>query len=421
MIKFAKYIVMIVIVLLITIPFAGSYSVQSIDDLAYLVALGIDIGKNNNYTVTFQFTKPNSSGENAASETAPTITNSIDASSLDSAISLMNTYVSKEITLSHCKIIVISEEIASEGVANLLYSLMNKTQIRPNCNIIVSKSTAKDFIKNVQPSLENLIAKYYEIAPTSGEYTGYTGNIKLGDFFNQYSCITCQPTAMLGYIDSKDAKSPNNFTTEDSSKSSGGGGSGSGSSGGGGSEEQSSEITGNSEIMGLAVFKADKLMGELSSEETLYHLLIRNEIESCYISIPRSEVGEPPIDLYVYNRRKPKVKLELINGTPLVHLDMKLEAKVLSTDVTSSSMSETELKEYEASANQYIQKKIQQFLYRTSTELQSDINGFGRYALYKFTTSKEFEDYNWLENYKNTFFDVNVKINIQSAFLLSGK
>lgn len=40
--KYIKYLILIVIVLVLAIPFGGSYSVQSIDDLAYLVALGID-------------------------------------------------------------------------------------------------------------------------------------------------------------------------------------------------------------------------------------------------------------------------------------------------------------------------------------------------------------------------------------------
>lgn len=390
----------------------GSYSVQSIDDLAYLVALGIDVGKNAAYTVTFQFTMPNSSGENGASQTAPTITNSVDAASLDAAINLMNTYVSKEVNLSHCKIVVISEELASAGISDLLYSLMNKTQIRPSCNVIISKSTSKDFIKNIQPSLENLIAKFYEITPSSSKYTGYTANIQLGDLFNRYACHTCEPTAMLGFVNTKGGKSPNNFTTENSSSSSG-----SSSQDG----EQSSGNTGNSEIMGLAVFKSDKLVGELSSEETLYHLLIQNEIESCYISISRAEVEKNPIDLYVYNKKKPKIKVDIVNGTPFIHLDIKLEAKLLSLDGASSNISEEKLKEYSTSANQYIKNKIEQYLYRTSAEFQSDINGFGKYARYHFSTMEDFKNYHWIENYKNAFFDVNVNTNVQSAFLLSGK
>lgn len=154
-------------------------------------------GDNNELKVTFEFTMPNSSGESASSEAAPTIINSVDATSLDSAINLMNTYVSKEISLSHCKAIIISENLASKGVSKLLYSLMNKVQIRPDASIIVSKCLAKEFIEHTQPNLENLVAKYYEIAPTSSKYTGYTANTTIGDFFNQFNCKTCQPTAIL--------------------------------------------------------------------------------------------------------------------------------------------------------------------------------------------------------------------------------
>ena len=121
--KFIKYIILIIFVLCIAIPFSGSYSVQSIDDLAYLIALGIDVGETSTYKLTFQFTMPNSSGgDTPSSETAPIIINSVDAPTLDSAINLMNTYVSKEISLSHCKAVVISEDIAKKGISNISYN-----------------------------------------------------------------------------------------------------------------------------------------------------------------------------------------------------------------------------------------------------------------------------------------------------------
>lgn len=195
--KYLKFVLLITFIILIGIPFVDSYSVQSIDDLAYLIALGIDVGDTNTLKVTFEFTMPNSSGEGSSSEVAPTIINSVDASSIDSAINLMNTHMSKEINLSHCKVVVFSEELASKGISKFIYSLMNKVQIRPDANIIVSKCPSKEFIENAQPSLENLVAKYYEIAPISSEYTGYTANLTLGDFFDTLTCQTCQPCAML--------------------------------------------------------------------------------------------------------------------------------------------------------------------------------------------------------------------------------
>ena len=178
-------------------PLYGSYSVQSIDDLAYLIVLGIDEGDSNTLKITFEFTRPVAGGEGASAEASPSIINSVEASSIDSAINLMNTHLSKEINLSHCKAIIISESLASKGVSKIIYSLMNKVQIRPDANVIITKCPAKNYVEATQPIFENLISKYYETAPVSSQYTGYTEDVTLGEFFNKLNSVTSQPTAML--------------------------------------------------------------------------------------------------------------------------------------------------------------------------------------------------------------------------------
>ena len=417
MTKFIKYIVILMIIIFVAIPFADSYSVQSIDDLAYLVALGIDVGETNTYTVTFQFTMPTSSGSDS-SESSDVITNSVDAASLDSAISLMNTYVSKEINLSHCKIIVISEELATLGISDLMYTLMNKVQIRPSCNIIIAESTSKDYITNVESNLENLIAKFYEISSSSSEYTGYTANIKLGDFFNNLTSNTIEPTAMLGFIDTQDGTYSTNFTTQSSNDNENEDESNSDNNDESENSVSSSSI---SDTMGLAVFKNDTLIGKLSAEETLYHLLIRNELESCYITIPNTNTSsDNPIDLYVYNESSPKITVQIINSSPYISLEMNLQCKVVSVDSTTINLTEEKLQQISDAAEQYIKENISNYLYKTSNEFNADIIGFGNYALSLFLTTQEFESYNWLENYQNSIFDININANVESALLLSG-
>lgn len=174
-------------------------------------------------------------------------------------------------------------------------------------------------------------------------------------------------------------------------------------------------------MMGLAVFQQDKLIGELTAEETLCHLMIRDEFESCNISIPNLENENDSIDLYVYNKSHPKINVKIVNGSPLISINIKLEAKILSVDDNSDYITEEKLSEISTSANQYIKNILCEYLYRTTTEFNSDIDGFGKFALPLFTTTQEFENYNWLQNYQNSFFDVNVETNVQSAFLLSGK
>ena len=144
--------------------------------MAYVTALGIDIAENNMLSLTFQISIPESSSSSGSgsSQSSKSECTTVQCSSINSGISLANSYISKQINLSHCKVIVFSEEIASKGLNNFIDTLSNNIEIRPNCNVIISRGTAKKFIEEAEPSIETLTARYYEVALKSSEYTGYT-------------------------------------------------------------------------------------------------------------------------------------------------------------------------------------------------------------------------------------------------------
>lgn len=50
--------------------------------------------------------------EEGSSDANPTFINTVESNSIDTAINIMNSYIGKELNLSHCKLIVFSEEIA---------------------------------------------------------------------------------------------------------------------------------------------------------------------------------------------------------------------------------------------------------------------------------------------------------------------
>lgn len=407
-----KYIVIAIIAIILSVAFTGSHIVQSVDDLAYAVALGIDIGYTKNLKVTFQFTMPTSSGEGSSSEASPSVIDTVEADSIDAAISYMNVYVSKEINLSHCKVIVISEELAQKGIAKEIYSLTNKVQIRPDNQVIITTCSAQEYLENVSPSLENLVAKFYEILPRSSEYTGYTINAELGQFFNQLVCRTCEPVAILGNIAS------DNISDENLSQSK--------SQGGDSSEgaNKSKSAKNGIENIGIAVFKEDKLVGKLSAEESLAHLLLTNKLKNCDISIPDPENDNKKIDLFLTSDQVAKIKASIVNGNPYIKINLFINAKIASIDNLSQENSqrdsEKRLNKIEESASNYLKNLLSNYLYKTSKEFHSDVAGFGKYALKEFKTMNEFEEYNWLNHYQDAFFDTNVKVNIKSGFLLTG-
>ena len=193
-----KKVIAIIVLIMFIAVFSSSYKSLNIDNLAVVVAIGVDTSDTNKMKVTFQFTNASSVSESGTTEKAPSILNTIDAASISSAMNIMNAYIGKELTLSHCKVIVFSEEFAKQGITDEIYTLMNDVEIRPSANIVVSKCDASYYIDNSKPVFEPLITKYYEIFPNSSRYTGYTVNASIGDFFNALVSPSMQPYAILG-------------------------------------------------------------------------------------------------------------------------------------------------------------------------------------------------------------------------------
>ena len=409
--KFRNFLLRFLIFCIISIlifSLSGCYSVQSIDDLAYVVALGIDLGKNNNLELTVQLTFPNSADSSSSSgEAAPTIINSVECSSINSGISLLNSYVSKEINLSHCKVLIFSEAIASRGIGSEIYTLSNQVEIRPDCNVIISKSSAKQYITNSKPELENLVVKYYELTPYSNEYTCHITNATISNFFNALSANYGDPVAILGN-GNKLSITPSNVTVNPEQEFNIVAG-----------ENPLVEYERKSENLGLAVFKQAKLVGELTAFENLLHLILTNQFESSVISIDNPYKENSAIDIALYFHKNTKINAKLVNGSPYVKSTIYLNARLLSVDKISESLTPEKIEELELLINSYLENAFLDYQYKTAKVFEADIDNVGKNLIKNFKNDNEWNNYNWPSNYKNTFFDVDVKTNIKSSFLLS--
>lgn len=401
---FRKLLVFIIILLFLTV-FSASYNALNIEKLAYVVAIGIDTSDKNLYSFSFQFTNVSSNSDSGSSEKSPSIVNSVEASSIGSAINLMNTYIGRKLNMSHCKVIVFSEEIATQGISNQIFTLMNDTEVRPSANIVVSKCNARYYIENSKPILGNLITKYYDIFPSSSNYTGYTANATIGDFLNKLECETCSPTAILGGMNTEDTNIYSDLLqNEDSS-----------------TKSNESTISGKrgSENIGLAVFKDDKLVGELDALECLSYLNMRNESKNFFISIPNPENSDDYLDLYLSPVHQTTVNVDTSNGAPYIKIKTFYYARIYSMDSAARYLDNAVLNSISESCNSYLESTFSDYLYKTSREFKSDINGFGKYALSKFWTYEDFYNYNWNDNYKDATFDIDVNTTVKSSILLT--
>ena len=308
-----KILIFLLIIVLISITLFGMNSVTSMDNLAYVVAVGFDIKDTGKLELSFQIALPSGTEGGASgsssSQSSSSIVTSVECNSFESGINLVNSYLSKELNLSHCKAVVFSEEIASQGIGEYLYTLINHIEIRPTCNVIISKCNAKYFLNNSSPMLDQLSSKYYEIASTSERVTGYTYNITLLDFFSDFADSFTESFATLGSVNDGNISSnglnndsSNNSSSKNNSDQSSSNLSQEGTDDSYVASETPIDSQKNIENLGLAVFKGDKLVGELNGVECIAHLILTNELENAVISVPSPFESTNYIDLLIIHR-----------------------------------------------------------------------------------------------------------------------
>lgn len=448
--KFVIWIIIICTIFIFAYAFSASYNSQNIDRLDYVIAIGIDkSSNNNNLQVSFEFTDFGAFSESSSPEGSNPIIDTVVAPSIPEAINLINAYAGKQVNLSHCKVVIFSEDVAKDGILEEVTYLMNEPQIRPTTNIVISTEKAKSYIENSTSSLEGILTKYYDIFPTSAEYTGYTSNILLSRFYQNLTSDESGAVAILG-TKSKSTQEKSSSREENTSNSTALGSSTESSN----SPKQTSNETGQNSVsnqtfinssfsnsvtnntslesvapgenivegdrgtenIGLAVFNKDKYIGNLSAIETLCYTLIEEEVDNFSVRVDNPSNPNKKIDLSVSSLEPTYTKIDISKDSPIITIELNLTAKALTGQNSLDFSDKDTLNSVNAILKEFLTSKMKDFLYKTSRDYGCDINGFYRLVKQKFLTIPEYNNYNWGEMYKKADFNVEIDSNVISSF-----
>ena len=454
-----KWLVIIITIIIFLYAFSSSYYSQNIDHLDYVIALGIDaVPESDNLFVTFEFANLGSFSENASSEQTDPIINTIIAPTLSNAITVMNAYIGKQLNLSHCKVIVFSKDYAKTGILDEVSTLAHNIQIRPTTNVVVTECTAVTYLKKSSSSLEQVLTKYYDIFPTSSQYTGYTSNIPLGRFYENLLNNNSGAVTILGNLvenasqnSNSDKSSSNSSKSSENQEKSSESNQTSNTSVNNTSEDTSSLELTNSikqntitkytpentpdyqsfdpqkiikegdrgiENMGLAVFKGDKYVGTLSTIETLCYSLLKDEVDNFILTIPSPFDNTQKIDILVGDLSELDTDIDISGDYPIINIKFNLTADVINVLNNSTEDYDQTLKEIDTTLKNYLTMEFKDYLYKTSREYKSDINEFYRIAKRKFLTNSEYYNYNWQQKYEKAEFNVEFNENIISTLII---
>ncbi|MGI6778003.1 MAG: Ger(x)C family spore germination protein [Acetivibrionales bacterium] len=403
-------------IILALILCSGCFDATEIDEFGYTSAIGLDKGKTNHLKMTFQIEIPKNigGGEGGGSEGKSFTITSVETPTIYSGMNMINAYISKRINTTHTKVIVISEELAREGIEKYIQAFVRGREFRPNMYIIIAKGSAEDYIKNVDPKMEIHPAKYYELNTRSFWYTGFTAETSLFNFYLQQECTCSQPVADLGAVGR--FESTDEFDLEGSTyKEKGREYPRSG-------DFTAGEIPSTGEeksvIFGLAVFDGGKMVGTLDGQEALYYLMLTGQYKYSYITFLDPLSNNNYVVLNVKQRRKPVRRVEMSGDKPNIYAKIMLEADFESIQSGINYESVENHRTFEQAAEEFLQKEMLLFLKKTTQQFNSDICQFGKNIKGRFLTWDEWMEFEWLKKYSGSSFNIEVDLKVRRPGLM---
>ncbi len=291
------------------------------------------------------------------------------------------------------------------GLKDYIYTLKNNVEIRPSCNILISKCSASYFLENSKSLIDEVATKYFSLETSSEKNTSYTEAVTLKDFFCDLYDTFGSPFAILGSVNGLNSNNinSNDASLDDKNYT---------------AKEADTNSQKNIENLGLAVFKEDKLVGELSGLDTITHLILCNRFQNATVNIPSPFDDSDYIALYIYSASS-KNTVDIVNSTPYVKCNIKLKMRVLTSSENSNYMTDENKKLIEEYTNSYFLAHINNYLYKTSKDFGADVCKFGKYAVKHFLTWDSWENYDWKNRYQDAFFTTNISSNLTSSYLIT--
>ena len=338
-----KKFVLIIITLFILLISSGCYNYKEINDMAIVSSIGIDKdNKNDRYIVSAQIMN---SKESEDSEDSQITVYTKEGDTVHEALRNITLKSPRKLYGNHLSKIVLSEEVAKEGIDNILDIFNRITEVRNEFVItIVKEDKASDVLK-VLTTTESIPAEYVKLSLKIADKTsGLTYATKLDEFISLYLKKGIDPVVPVLKIEKKEKKGTtiNNITTTN----------------------PISKIV----IEDLAVTNKGKLETYLKNEEVIGYNFLRNQIQKMIIPVKCDDENNYASISILKN--KTKSNTEKKDNKYIINFNINSEAIITEYNCRKDLTDEKVIKELEKDT----EKKIKRYI-KNSLNKQKETKG----------------------------------------------
>ena len=368
-----------ILVLTFLFLLSGCYDYKELND--YSIVTGISIDKiEDKYEVSVLISNSSKSSTETDSKESNVVVYSGKGTTLYSAFKDIGLISPKEIYIGSFSVLILSENVAREGIDNVVDLFLRYPNSRKSFYIVISKDKAKDVLKIMTPLANFPSQNISNNLSSSTDLQGIIGKVS----FNKLLSILVQDgidpsinTIKVIGNEEKGAKQSNLESTNPKTYV---------------------------KLDSLAIFKNYKLVDIANRNESIGINFVNGNIKETYLKLNYND-GYVVIDT---NKIKTSIKTKLDNN-PKVNINIEGEAKIIECNGNIDLEDYKTIEKLQNLSNKKIKKIVNQGI-SLAKKNNSDVFGFGL----KFSKShpKYFEKNkdNWDKIFKNLNIDTKVKI-----------
>ncbi|MET4561204.1 spore germination protein KC [Lysinibacillus parviboronicapiens] len=377
------------LLLFISLILSGCWSKKELNELAIVVAAGVD-KIDDEYEVSVQVVAPGEISSNKPSSgRSPVVTYHAKGKSVFEAIRRLTTVTPRKAYFAHLQVVVIGEKLATEGIDQTVDLLARDPETRNDFDVIVSYQSSAKEVLNVLTPIEKIPAnKMINSLGGTEKAWGSTVSVNIEDLVTilgdkeksaVLSVIEIQGDTQLGMdkVNVERIKTPTLL-----------------------------------KYAGLAIFKQDKLIGLLTEEESRSFNFLNDNIKSTVEVISCPKEGKLTTEI---TKSTTKIKGKFKNNTPKINVQIDIDQNVGEVECAIDLTENKSIAYINKKTAELIKVQIEEALMTIQKNYQADIVGFGE-VLYR-------EDYKAWKNIKDDWssifpeLEIKVEVNVNTSGL----
>lgn len=337
---------LLVLTILANMLLGGCLS-EEINDIGIAVSVGIDKSEDG-YLVTYQVMNPKAISAKAPNE-APIVLYTESGKDLFQIIRKITEQSPRKMYHSHMRTVIFGEEVAKEGIKDMLDFFVREHEYRTDFYFLVAKGTTAHNILKVITPLETVSQmEVYHAIEKSQKVWAPTKPIKIFELVNKIISDGDNPV-MTGVeiLDPNDKSDSNdNLKLSDGTKL---------------------------RVTSLGVFKKDKLKGWLTEDESRAYNYIIGNVKSTagYIEYEQNHISFEVI------KAETKRKVYMLNGKPAINVEISLTHDINASKADLDFTDEDVIKKVNDTAEEKLTMLCNNVVKRVKEDFGSDIFGFG--------------------------------------------